>query len=104
MINCGLCNGVFTARFLQLDTAATATTTATSAGYDNVLNEPNLVSSGADDPIGFVGRVDVQHDVRCQLEVTQASDRLRQTQQGKARSARYEVTVDRRTLDGLGLT
>lgn len=98
MIVCGLCNGTNTAKFLQLDTAATATSTATSAGYDGVLKEPNVYHSDPDDPIGTVGRVNTEYNVRCQVDVTQASDRLRQTQQGKSKVSRYEITVDRRSL------
>lgn len=103
MINCGLCNGNHFARFKQQDTAATGTNTATSAGYDNVLNEPNLVASDPDDPLGEVGRVDVEYTVRCQVDVRTASDRLRQTSQGKVTGSRYEITVDRRTLEAQGL-
>lgn len=103
MTVCGLCNGNYVARFLQIDTAATATSTLTSAGYDELLGEPNLYSSDPDDPIGEVGRVNTTHDVRCQVEVTQFSDRLRQTAQGKARESKYEITVDRRTLASMDL-
>ena len=62
-----------------------------------------MVHSDPDDPIGEVGRVNTIHDVRCQVEVTQFSDRLRQSNQGKARDSKYEITVDRRTLASLDL-
>lgn len=94
MFDCGLCNFDNKARFLQLDTAGTES----SPGYDPYLREPNLVSSGPDDPIGSVGRVNTAHELVCQVEVTQFSDRLRQSRQGKSRDAKYEITVPRRTL------
>lgn len=100
---CGLCNGSYVARFLQIDTAATATNTATSAGYDDLLGEPNVYHSDPDDPIGEVGRVNTIHDVQCQVDVTQFSDRLRQSAQGKSRDSKYEITVQRRTLQNLSL-
>lgn len=96
---CGLCNDNFLARFMQLNTTATGT----SLGYDDVFAEPNLVSAGADDAIGTVGRSETQYDVRVQVDEVQGSDKLRQTSTGKSRDAKLELIASKATLTALSL-
>lgn len=94
----GPCTGAFTARFMQLDTVATAS----DPGYDNILTEPKLVKANVDDPLGTVGREEIQYDILAQIE-HKRTDRLRQVNQGKVQGAEVEVIASRHDFEIAGL-